>query len=121
MSKLLEFLDGEHSVSNSIVIATTNYPELLAQNLADRPSRFDIVIKIGNPDAEAITKLFSFFLKRVVLPEEIVIKDVSVAHIKEIVLVHKIHGLTLQEAADKVKAQSSNFQSNFQEKKPFGL
>lgn len=121
MSKLLEMLDGESSLSNCIVIATTNYPELLAKNLADRPSRFDMTVEVANPSANDVTSLLEFFLKRSLAEGEISIKDVSVAHIKEIVILHKTHGVTLEEAARRVLKQSQGFKDNFQEKKDFGL
>ena len=52
-SDMLQFLDGEHQIKNVIVIATTNYPELLSQRLVNRPSRFDIVQLIDVPNADS--------------------------------------------------------------------
>lgn len=121
MARLLEVLDGESSLANCITIATTNYPELLAKNLADRPSRFDMVVEVGNPSQADASRLLEFFLKRPVLNDEIVVKNYSVAHLKEIVILHKLHGISLQDAANKMSTQSENFKSNFQEKKAFGL
>src|SRR5271170_4364869 len=36
---LLGLLDGEHQVSNVVVLATTNYPERLGERIINRPSR----------------------------------------------------------------------------------
>lgn len=52
-SDLLAMLDGEHQVDNVVFIATTNYPERLDLRIVNRPSRFDIVKKIGMPGPEA--------------------------------------------------------------------
>jgi len=52
-SDLLSLLDGETQIDNVVYIATTNYPERLDPRLVNRPSRFDIVAKIGMPSAEA--------------------------------------------------------------------
>lgn len=121
MNSLLNFLDGEGSVTNSIVIATTNYPEMLAQNLADRPSRFDMVVEVNNPNPSDVNRLFELFLRRSLLPNEVRVKDLSVAHIKEIVIRHKLYNVSLQEAADHVMKQSEKFNQNFTDPKNFGF
>src|ERR1700733_4767242 len=53
MGDFLEFMDGENSLKNCITIATTNYPEQLQENLANRPSRFDVIFDIKNPSEAA--------------------------------------------------------------------
>lgn len=52
--ELLTFLDGETSWDNSVVIATTNYPEELPANLVDRPGRFETFLEYGNPTEQDI-------------------------------------------------------------------
>jgi len=52
-ASVLALLDGELQIDNVVFIATTNYPERLDGRLINRPSRFDIVKKIGMPSAEA--------------------------------------------------------------------
>jgi predicted AAA+ superfamily ATPase len=59
--ELLTFMDGENSWTNSVTIATTNYPELLPANLVDRPGRFENFIEYKNPTKEQITTLASKF------------------------------------------------------------
>ena len=47
--RLLSFLDGEMSLQNCLVIATTNYPERLDKRIVSRPRRFDRLIEIKAP------------------------------------------------------------------------
>lgn len=42
----LALLDGEAQTDNVIFIATTNYPERLDRAFVDRPSRFDLLLKV---------------------------------------------------------------------------
>jgi len=51
-SEILGLLDGEIPLINTVVIATTNYPEKLPDRIKNRPSRFDRMTMIGNPDME---------------------------------------------------------------------
>ncbi|MHA1519577.1 MAG: AAA family ATPase [Promethearchaeota archaeon] len=81
---LLNFLDGPFSWNDSIIISTTNYPEMLPDNIVDRPSRFDMVINVDNPTEEMRRQ----YLKKVMgeYPEEIVhlTSNQSLAYLKEV-------------------------------------
>lgn len=81
---LLEFLDGPNSWDDCIIIATTNYPEMLPGNIVNRPSRFDLVLNIDNP-SEAVRRRYLDEILGV-YPEEIVAltKDRSLAFLKEL-------------------------------------
>lgn len=61
VEKLLTFLDGENSWENSITIATTNYPEELPANIADRPGRFDTFLHYTYPTTDQIVELAELF------------------------------------------------------------
>ncbi len=61
-SKLLNFLDGENSVENSVTIATTNYSGALPANLVERPGRFDIVLRVADPDPNVRRELLEYWL-----------------------------------------------------------
>jgi energy-coupling factor transporter ATP-binding protein EcfA2 len=52
-SDVLSFLDGEKQIGNVINVATTNKPDLLEERLMKRPGRFDLVIGLNPPVAEA--------------------------------------------------------------------
>ncbi len=84
VSCMLTFLDGELSPNNSIIIATTNYPEELPANMVDRPSRFDKLFKFDNPDEKSRRILIGHFMKRPAEDAEVVAsKGLSIAAIKE--------------------------------------
>jgi SpoVK/Ycf46/Vps4 family AAA+-type ATPase len=50
---LLALLDGELQVDNILNLATTNYPENLDRRFIQRPSRFDDIVTIDMPSADA--------------------------------------------------------------------
>lgn len=118
VEKMLNFLDGESSLDGMIVLATTNYPEKLPGNLADRPSRFDKLIKFENPNDEERMKLLTHFMKQPATPEEVVkTKGLSIAQLKEVVMLMKIDKLTFLEALAKIKARKKKVKDAFLESK----
>src|SRR4029077_7848633 len=90
-SEVLNILDGVNDVTNTIFLATTNYPEKLGPRIVNRPSRFDKRFKIGYPNEEARR----IYLKKL-LPSEAIHNNVdieqwisdtegfSIAHLKEL-------------------------------------
>jgi AAA+ superfamily predicted ATPase len=114
-SSMLSLLDNVERTFTlpTLILATTNFPESLLENLTNRPQRFDDVIKVGNPSSEFRAKFLEFFSKNQATEEdaaEIRLKkynDLSVAHIKEIVIRSKIYDITMAESMKQVLAQSS--------------
>ncbi len=51
-SAFLNFIDGPNELSNTLILATTNYPERLDPAILDRPSRFDAIYYVGLPGPE---------------------------------------------------------------------
>lgn len=104
-SNVLAILDGENSIDNVVFVATTNYPEDLDGRVVNRPSRFDKVVKIGMPSAEART----VYLKSRGIPEEDVAKIVaqsegmSVAHLKEIIVSVYCLGDAMSDVVERLK------------------
>lgn len=122
MERVLDFLDGEKSMDKSLVIATTNYPEKLPANIADRPSRFDYRVKIGNPDKATRESLMNLYLKRQPTDEESKSLDrASAATIREACLLSRRRKLTVPEAAKTLKDFSELAKKDFAETKPMGL
>lgn len=120
VADFLEFMDGENTLKNCITIATTNYPHKLEANLANRPSRFDVVYNVKNPPTEVAYKILTSYLGRDV-SEEITPTDLSFAQLKEICLLHRMYGISLTEAQKKMQEASDIFKNDFEDKKSFGL
>lgn len=94
-SGVLSILDGEAQVENVVFIATTNYPERLDGRVINRPSRFDKIVKIGMPNAQAREMFLKAKLETTVTKDsktgEVVdlVKETegfSIAHIKEMII-----------------------------------
>ena len=89
---LLAMLDGDLQIDNVVFIATTNYPEKLDKRLVNRPSRFDIVRKIGMPSDEARAIYLADRNPRLLenseeFEEWIELTDgFSIAHLKELIV-----------------------------------
>lgn len=102
-SDVLALLDGELQIDNMVVVATTNYPERLDKRIMNRPSRFDEVIHIGMPSAEArelfLTKKNTRLLKDAdELAEWVrVTEGYSIAHLKEVIISVECRGKSLSE------------------------
>lgn len=88
---LLGLLDGEHQVSNVVVLATTNYPERLGERIINRPSRFDEVILVDMPSAKARYRYLKHVLKDTLPEEELqtwvtATDKLSIAHLRELIV-----------------------------------
>ena len=57
---MLKALDGVAEVSDTLFIATTNYPNQLSEALINRPGRFDRIWHFELPTQEAIIKFFIY-------------------------------------------------------------
>lgn len=117
--RLLNFLDGENSIDKSIILATTNYPEKLPGNIVDRPSRFDKLYEVTDFDDSVLSKLLEYYLD--VKPTGEQLKDVrkmSIAAIKELSLLMRLHEKSFSEALKIMKDRSKVVKDNFS--KPLG-
>ena len=101
---LLNFLDGENSVANSIILATTNYPEKIPANVINRPSRFDKLYRIDTPSKEEIRTLLTYYFGRESYDSEVECSlGLSVAELKEAALLVMLHELQIGEAVKTLK------------------
>lgn len=93
---LLAMMDGEFQISKVVHLATTNYPYLLDKRFVDRPSRFDTIMKVGMPSADA--RMTYFKAKEPTLSQETLERWVtrsdgySVAHLREISIATQCFG-----------------------------
>lgn len=128
-SSMLEMLDG---ISNTfkiptLIIATTNYPQNLLSALADRPGRFDNIIKLNPPSAVERVEIMEFFAKRPLTDEEKeVISDkkvnkFSIAHLKETVIRSRLHQKSIAQCIQELLNHKQLFQNNFSDKRDMGF
>jgi len=109
---LLALLDGELQIDNVVFIATTNYPERLDKRLTNRPSRFDIVKKIGMPSTEAreiYLRAKNPRLDHHGRADELnnwihSTKGFSLAHIKELIISVEVFEVSLRDATERLAA-----------------
>jgi len=114
-SSMLSLLDNVERTFTipTLILATTNFPESLLENLTNRPQRFDDVIKVGNPTPDFRAKFLEFFSKGQCSEEDVQeiknrkYNELSVAHIKEVVIRAKIYDLSIKESLLEVLKQSS--------------
>jgi len=130
-SSLLALLDG-NSVTFKVptfTIATTNYPANLLSALADRPGRFDEMIKLPPPSAEERIKLAEFIGKRELDEDEkaslrssqVENGKFSIAHIKEIVIRSRLTGKTYSEVVEEMLNHKEKINNGFSEKGGVGI
>lgn len=105
---LTSILDGDENVDNVCFVATTNYPERLPPRLLNRPSRFDVVKFIGMPTEAARQAYIKHVLKGSISVSEAKewakqTEDMSIAQIKETIILVKVFDVELEEAINRVK------------------
>jgi len=105
--QLLQFLDGTVQLTDTLIIATTNYPEDLQDRIINRPSRFDRVAEIGMPGPAERRKYIETKQIRQRTQQEIeelvaATDLLSFAHIKEILVSTDIYGNSYEETLQRV-------------------
>ena len=108
IEQYLALLDGESQVDNVVFVATTNYPERLDRRLVDRPSRFDTVEYVGMPSDEARRIYLRHKepnLPEVVIDEMVAVSEgLSIAHLRELIILTQCFGRTIAAAAERLNA-----------------
>jgi SpoVK/Ycf46/Vps4 family AAA+-type ATPase len=128
-SGLLNLLDGIGVVFQlpTFIIATTNHPENLLASLADRPGRFDLMLKLIPPSHEEKIALMEFICKRDLAGDE---KDClgmkgtenfSVAHLEEIAVRAELDDKTYPEVIKEIVDHQALFRRDFEDKKKMGM
>jgi len=111
---LLNILDGMGQMNNVVYLATTNYPEELADRIINRPSRFDRRYEITLPNEDVRRSFFEQVLK----PEDIPNIDLnkwvietdglSLAHLREVIVSTVIQGNTFDSTIKLMKDYSAD-------------
>lgn len=128
-SSLLALLDNQEQAFKvpTVIVATTNHPEVFLGNITNRPGRFSDKIEVGYPDIEARKELVKFFLKERATDdvlEEVSKKkyaEFSPAHIQEIALRSDLYDLSIVESMKQINDEISQFKKMFTKKKEIGL
>ena len=122
-SSMLDLLDGikVNFKLPTLIVATTNHPESMIGALADRPGRFDNILKIEFPSSEERVKIVEFIAKRTLTEEEKEyishnrFKDFSIAYLKESVVRSMLHRKTLQESLKELLEHKNRFKNDFED------
>lgn len=128
-ASLLSILDNSERTFTipTMIIATTNFPEMFLENLTNRPQRFDDVIEVKRPTSSARVQFLAFFGKDSITESD---KEkirhsrydiFSPAHIKEIVVYSKLYDISIADSIDKVFTQADRAIKNFSSKKGVGI
>lgn len=117
LAQILLFLDGENSLNQQLVFATTNYPEDLPANLASRPGRFDKLFHIDNP-SDLVRRQY-LEAKLGSISDEIIklTKDQSIAYLREMIIASKINDTSLEDEIKNNKARIKLVKSAFKNAK----
>ena len=90
-SDVLSFLDGEKQVDNIIHLATTNKPDVLEDRLIKRPGRFDLIVGLNPPIADARKTYLEYLIKGAIPASQVqrMVDDtdgMGLAHLRELVV-----------------------------------
>lgn len=128
-SSLLSLLDNQERIFTipTLIIATTNFPEMLLGNLANRPQRFDDKIEIPKPDDNQREQLLKFFyrqelddsVKKLVRSQRA--KELTPSHLREVVIRSAIYEISLEESLSKVIQEIEEYQNNFSKREKIGI
>ena len=113
LTKLLNILDGKLQYDNMVVIATTNHPEELEDNVTKRPSRFNLRKEIRPPRANVREYYIRHKIKKGDLSKDEIDKWVkmtkgfTIDHLKELVLAVFVLGYDFDTAYAEIKEMTS--------------
>jgi energy-coupling factor transporter ATP-binding protein EcfA2 len=112
--QILSLLDGEEQINHVVHLATTNKPEVLEDRFVKRPGRFDLVIGLNPPVAEARYAYMKNIVKNT-MPEkslqELVKKTqgLGLAHLRELIVATHCLGMDLDETLCRLQDNRKNF------------
>lgn len=129
---VLKGLDGINQVEGALILATTNYGDVLTESLANRPGRFDRIIEINVPKFSEILKMLNYHHIEI---ENGNIEDVaqelegfSMAfveeYVKSIKMIYKRNKVTNEESnvvLNRILKHNKDFENKFQEKGGLGF
>ena len=75
LNQMLAEMDGIEDLSNVVVIAATNRPDMLDSALL-RPGRFDRILLVGSPDKEGREMIFKIHTSKMPLAKDVNVKRI---------------------------------------------
>jgi len=128
-SSLLSLLDNQEKTFTipTLIIATTNFPEIFLGNIMNRPGRFDDKIEVGYPEGEHRKKLLLFFTNNTASEEAQALmmdkktKEFSPAHIKESIIRSEIYDKKLEIVIEEMLKEIDLYKKAFSKQKSMGL
>lgn len=126
-SDLLALMDGELQIDNVLFVATTNYPEKLDRRLVCRPSRFDIIRKVGMPTADAREVYLQTKNKRLCSDSAELADWVkqtegfSLAHLKELIISVEVFEISVEESIKRLCMMTKHTPSSTDSDGGFGF
>lgn len=128
-SSLLSLLDNQEKTFTlpTLIIATTNFPEIFLGNIMNRPGRFDDKIEVDYPNGEQRKKLLMFFTKDQASEEAQVLmtdaktKKFSPAHIKEAIIRSELYDRPLHVIIDEMLKEIALYEKAFSKQRSMGL
>jgi hypothetical protein len=105
---LLNILDGRHQHDGVVVVATTNYLHKLPDRIANRPSRFDLVVTIAMPSLDA-RRMFIRAKEPEMREQDVeMLAEASggwsIAHVKELLILTQVCEMPVDRAIERVRA-----------------
>ncbi len=123
-SAFLNFLDGPKELDNTLVFATTNYPERLDSAILDRPSRFDAIYLLDLPGPDLRKEfLLRWFPDLVQEPERLdalamATDGFSGAYFRELFVLKGLRKSTIEEALQAIHDRKKMIQKFNSVKRP---
>lgn len=110
-SRLLNLLDGVENLHKCVFLATTNFPERLGDRVINRPSRFDVRIKVDHPSPNMRRQ----YMENLVhegdqIDIEAYVRDtegMSLAHLKELFVATHVLGNNYRETVERLAEMRS--------------
>jgi len=120
-SSLLSLLDNKEETFKipTLILSTTNHPEMLLGNLTNRPGRFSDKIEVSYPKPSERLNLLKFFHKEELSEDAIKLitsdktSEFTPDHIKNALLNSKLYDKTIEEAMTDMYEEIGNFKKAF--------
>lgn len=102
--EVLELFDGNTSQTNILYVSTTNFIKRLPNRFVNRPSRVDKRIEFPHLSAKQMAEYMSFLNvdKKLAKQLSTKLKKVTIAQIKEAVILAAVHKLPVDEVANMI-------------------